>query len=465
MKSVSLRWRVILASVLTLLVFFSLAGVGLQKAYNDSLDNAAESELRAYMLSLLGAMDIDEQDKFDFYGLPVSAFSQPNSGVYAEVWKSDQLLWRSDSLIGKSLPKVESTLGEYQLYSAIDAIKKAEKLGRTADLNGANMVANTNLNILSFLVDWNDGDISHNLSLVVANNAQSYVQRQNKYKESLLAWLFGLGAFLVILQMLLFKWLFMPIVKVRSELGRIQSGKQADFLGEYPREVSVLTQSLNELLSSERTQIKRVKHSLANLAHSLKTPLAAIRGGLSDNEINTQLLEQQVDRIASVVDYQLNKTSSSIRPNYRQAHPCFEPIQRLVSVMQKLQGVNGVSVSCKMPQEVQFFGDVDDLIEVVGNLMENACKWASSAVILSVDNTQNNKLAISVVDDGPGVPKDRMDDILNRGKRLDEAVEGQGIGLAMVKDIVDSYAGELRMDVSTIHQADFRSGLAVLVVI
>lgn len=457
-KKLSLRYRVFFASILTLFVFFSLAGFGLQRAYNDSLDNAVEGELRAYMLSLLGEIDIDLAGQLQLYDLSVAAFNQPNSGIYAEIWNQQKLLWRSESLIAQPLPRVGSMLGEYQLFSGITSESIA--------------VQNKKINLLSLLVDWDEGDIKQQFSIVVANDAQPYIDRQKAYKSSLLLWLIGLGAGLIILQILLFKWLFNPINQVTHELRNIKKGQQADFLGTYPQEVSMLTRSLNQFLMAERHQIQRIKDSLANLAHSLKTPLAAMRMELSeldkepsDKKFNKLLFEQQVDRIATVVDYQLNRTSASMRPNYRQAQQCYECINRLIVVMRRLQQSKNVIIDSQVSENIVFFGDVDDLMEVIGNVLENACKWAETRVTIKCVNHTNNKLNIVIVDDGPGVPADQMGDILIRGKRLDTNTEGQGIGLAMVSDLIDSYAGSLRFAEAIEYEKGFSSGLAVVIII
>jgi two-component system sensor histidine kinase PhoQ len=269
----------------------------------------------------------------------------------------------------------------------------------------------------------------------------------------------------VVLQILLFRWLFQPIAKVMDELKNIQKGKQADFEGIYPQEVSVLTRSLNDFLKAEQRQIQRIKDSLGNLAHSLKTPLAAMRGELSDEKFNKVLFEQQVERIATVVDYQLNRTSTSMRPSYRQAQKCYDSVNRLVLVMRRLHEDKGILIHAEMDEDIVFFGDLDDLTEIIGNILENACKWAKSQVTIRLENQAMNKLYITILDDGPGVPDDKVEEILTRGRRLDMNSEGQGIGLAMVNDLVDSYSGSLSFESVKDHHSDFESGLTVIILI
>ena len=455
-KNLSLRNRAALAAALTLFFFFSLAGFGLLRAYEDSLNNAAEGELRAYMLSLLGAIDVDEKGILSLEDLPVSAFDQPNSGVYAEVWQEQRLLWRSNSLIGQSLPKVKTTLGEYQFYSSIT--------GNIPLIKGSSSLGKSN-NILSLKIDWNDGVLSEKFDLIVANDAEPFLRRQEGYKENLLLWLLGLGLGLVFLQVLLFRWLFGPINKVVDELESIQAGEQQQFSGQYPNEVDRLTQSLNIFLANEHQHIKRVKESLANLAHSLKTPLAVIRAELTNKKTDHTALQEQVDRITTVINYQLNRTSTSVRPSYRQAYSCNDQVERLIAVMKRLHEPKGILIDADISADLMFKGDVDDLSEVLGNILENACKWTKSRVHISISNDSARKLHIEILDDGPGIPLEKIDSVLQRGQRLDVQAEGQGIGLSMVHDIVESYSGKLSLQESHIMNADFSSGLAVIITI
>ncbi|MGH1427692.1 MAG: ATP-binding protein [Arenicella sp.] len=455
----SLRHRAALAAALTLLLFFSLASFGLQRAYEDSLNNAAEGELRAYMLTLIGAIDVSDEGVLSLEDLTVSAFNQPNSGVYAEIWQDQKLIWRSDSLIGQALPTVSAYIGEYQFFSSItghDVFQKARENNDTPQSVN---------NILSFKIDWNDGVMSEKFSLVVANDAEPYVKRQQEYKQNLWVWLFGLGFGLVFLQVLLFQWLFRPITAVVEELGSIQVGERSRFSENFPPEVSGLTQSLNVFLDNESRHIQKVKESLANLAHSLKTPLAVIRTELSDKEKGNVVLEEQVDRIATVINYQLNRTSTSVRPSYRQAQPCYDLTHKLLSVMQRLHESKGITISEDVQKELVFKGDVDDLAEVLGNILENACKWASSKVLVRLFNDVHRKLHIQILDDGVGIAKGDIETVLQRGKRLDVQTEGQGIGLSMVSDIIESYAGSIELKPSHEVMPEFKSGLAVLIVV
>jgi len=444
---VSLRFRAVVASALTLLVFFSIAAFGLQSVYKDSLNNAAEGELKAYMLSLLGELDFNEEGEIELFDLSVVAFNQPNSGVFAEVWSNNKLLWRSNSLIGKALPETEiGLLGEYRLSSAL--------------------VNNQEFNMLSLLVGWQEDEVSQKFNVIVAHDAQPYISRQSQFKKRLQLWSLGLGLSLLALQLLLFHWLFKPISLVRKEMGAIQDGAKQEFSDIYPDEVSELTKSLNNFLLNERGNIKSVRESLANLAHSLKTPLAVIRSEFSNEAADKAVISENIDRISQVIDYQLNKTSSVVKPSYRKAQLCLSTIEKMVSVLRRLHQGSGINIEMdiKKPKDLIFKGDLDDLSEILGNVLENACKWAESNVLVKAQNI-DNKLHVLIIDDGPGIEESDVEGVLGRGKRLDSKKEGQGIGLSVVKDIVDSYSGTLKLENSSIYNDKLTKGLAVSITV
>ena len=451
-QNLSLRQRAAFAAAITLLLFFSISAFGLLRAYDDTLNNAAEGELRAYMLSLLGALEVTDTGDISLEDLSVSAFSQPNSGVYAQVWRGQQLLWRSDSLVSQVLPRVDSNLGEYRFFPNITG--NSELLGKTASGDSIH-------NILSLKTAWDDGSVSEQFSLIVANDAFPFLRRQQEYRKRLLFWLLGLGSILVLLQVLLFKWLLRPLERVVGELAQIKAGEQQEFSEQHPKEVKQLTQSLNRFFATEGRHIKQVKDSLANLAHSLKTPLAVLQSEVSNQSQDRGVLQDQVDRMNTIVNYQLNRTSSSVRPSYRPAVACYDLVAKLINVLQRLHESKGIHISSDIKQDLFFRGDNDDLAEILGNILENACKWANNNISVQAYNDENQILVIQVLDDGPGIPIDQLETVLQRGKRLDEKAEGQGIGLAMVSDIVESYQGKIVFKSASLINPSYKSGLAV----
>lgn len=452
-RTSSLRKRSLFAAFIVLLLFFSLAGFVLQRSFANSVEQNASSTLQAYVVALLSSLEFESDDTVVFETLPLPALAQPNSGIYAEIWQRDQLLWRSDSMIGRALPTVAADLAVYRFFAMPDKENKY---------------------LLSLLVDWQEEQVDRQFKLVVAVDADPYRQQLQGYTRTLLFWLFGLGLLLLVLQMALLVWQYQPLARVIRQLHSIQSGQRSRFDDDFPREVNALTHSLNQFIEHEKKQIERLRDSFANLAHSLKTPLAVIKGQLPQEGAESQLIEQQLAQMTDSIEYQLNKASTLARRRFQAPIACEQPIKRIVDALRTLYADRDIDIILEVAADSVFAGEEGDLLELVGNLLENACKWSHKAVILKVANvaadvqtqsTQRPLLQIEVIDDGPGIDASQRDEILQRGRRLDERVKGHGIGLSIVTDIVAAYEGKLQLTDACGFKPDWSSGLHVTILL
>jgi two-component system sensor histidine kinase PhoQ len=224
----------------------------------------------------------------------------------------------------------------------------------------------------------------------------------------------------------------------------------------YPRELSPLADSINAFIESERENLERQRNILADLAHSLKTPLAVLRTRLdadtNDDDLR-QDLDEQLKRMNDIVGYQLSRAASASHKLFAAPLPIEGDAEDIVRGLEKVYAAKGVLCEFEIAPEARFYGERGDLQELLGNLLENAFKWARSRVLLTVrvgDTGTNRRpgLVTMVEDDGPGIPQDRIALVLQRGVRGDERVQGHGIGLAIVQDIVRSYRGELEVSES-----------------
>lgn len=437
-----MRYRAMIIIVVVMTFFFTTAGWALYKAFEKSVEQSANSTMEAYIVSLLSTMDfidntrlVDANVNVDpgevvFDSLPLPQLARPNSGVYAEIWDDKSLLWRSNSLIGKPLPRMPALMGEYRFYP-----NESTTMGLA--------------NLLTFGVEWQEEDLLKHFEVVVAVDALPYQKRLSGYSKTLLTWLFVIGVLLLLLQLIFFSFLFRPLFRVVSQLNEIELGERADFDTNYPQEVLVLTSSFNAYIEHEKKQIAKQKSSLSNLAHALKTPLAVIRGALSSEPIDSDTAEQQLDVMSDSIEYQLNKANSLSRQRFQKPIQCQPRIASIVSALTKLYTEKGVEILVDIEEGCSFFGDEGDLLEVIGNLLENACKWCDKRVFLiaktahSSNSVNRAQLSFVVLDDGPGIEASQRELIVQRGKRLDEKVKGHGIGLSIVNDIVSSYGGKL----------------------
>jgi len=244
----------------------------------------------------------------------------------------------------------------------------------------------------------------------------------------------------------LLSWAIKPLVKVTKQVGEIEQGTRQRFDEDYPREVSRLTQNLNQLLNFEEQRINQQKEVLGNLAHSLKTPIAVLRG-LQYNDTNKATAQEQLSSMQTIIDYQLQSASAVGRRRFSKPIEVKEITQTIINSLNKLHAAKGLNVVMNIDDNVKFYGDKGDWMELVGNLLDNAFKWAESSVSISVTNSElpSYRLAVNlfVSDDGVGIDDSLKSTILQRGVRLDSQTPGHGLGLHIVKGIVEAYNGTL----------------------
>jgi len=260
---------------------------------------------------------------------------------------------------------------------------------------------------------------------------------------------------LIVLQFLLLRWSLTPLRKVASDMTRVERGDSEHLDSQYPLELTSLTERINVFIDNEREQRTRYRHTLADLAHSLKTPLAVIRSQLESTAVDDASRRSgvldQVRRMDDLVAYQLSRAATSGRQTFASAVPIAGHAEDLVQSLEKVYAAKNVLCEFDIDEHAVFYGEQGDLLELMGNLLENAFKWASHRVLLVVKaqattSRQRPGLWLSVEDDGPGIAADKIEKVLQRGVRGDERVQGHGIGLSIVQDIVHAYQGELLVD-------------------
>ncbi len=218
-----------------------------------------------------------------------------------------------------------------------------------------------------------------------------------------------------------------------------------------------MARHLNALLVGERKRVARYRDTLGNLAHGLKTPLAVMRSALSaevGSASSARIIGAEIDRMAGIIDHQLKRAAASGGALLGQAPVAVEPLAAdLRSALLKVYGRKDLSIELAIQEGSHFIGDRGDLMELLGNLMDNACKWCREKVRVSAaveDGRADGmgSLALLVEDDGPGIAEENRAKVLQRGVRTDEKVPGHGLGLAMVHDTVDLYGGKMVVDAS-----------------
>jgi two-component system sensor histidine kinase PhoQ len=307
---------------------------------------------------------------------------------------------------------------------------------------------------LAFAIQWpNVNDKLQRYDVVIWQDATDYFGQLDRFRRILWAWLIVTTTLLLGVMYLVMMWSLRPLKKVGLEIKAIENRQQTGFERSYPLEIAPLTENLNILLEREQYQQQRYRNALDDLAHSLKTPLA-ILSGLADAEkkgsIELETLGEQVDRMNQIVSYQLQRASNVAGIQINKPIDLVQIITKIVSALDKVYVEKSVRVEYRLAPVILIRMDQSDCLEVIGNLLDNAFKYCQGHVLIGSHSVNNGKMQLTIEDDGPGLLQIEVEQILNRGARLDQTSEGQGIGLAVVADIVKSYSIEMTFDRSAL---------------
>ena len=442
MQPRSLSTRLLASVSILLVVFFSLTIAALDIVFREVTEQAMRDRLEAQLLTLISA---SEEDGVALVPTPEKTderLTNPGSGLYGEILRADGYpSWRSNSLTGSGLAF------DVQLEPG------ARKYGELRRGDGAPVRA------LSRGISWEfEKGKTRTFVFSVAEDLQPYNAQLQRFRVQLFSW-FGvlmlllLGALWVLLRRLL-----APLRRVEREIEAIETGSLQELGGGYPRELLGITTNLNTLLRGERERLSRYRNTLGNLAHSFKTPLAVMRNLLSGAQARefpvASQLDEQVGRMDDIVRYQLKRAAASGGSGLGTAP---------VDVRQTLEGLRGAllkvyidrRLACELAvaDGLTFTGDREDLTEIAGNLLDNAFKWARSRVSVTAERivrieARRDGLNLVIDDDGPGVPESDRARVLERGARLDERVAGQGIGLSVVRELVELNGGTVEIGAS-----------------
>jgi two-component system sensor histidine kinase PhoQ len=422
----SLNLRIILSATLVLVIFISMTAVTLERAYVDSSESALRDKLTSQLYALMAAADVSDNG----VTMPSSELDAllglPSSGVYAYVADQDgNAMWSSSSVLGARLPQPTALPSGEQRFikTKVDDVKFYSYI---------------------YGVNWATDSTELPLTFNIITDLRSFERQLTEYRTTLLSWLVAMAVLLLVTQAIILRWGLSPLRKVGRELSLIESGEQQQIKEDYPREIERLTDNINILLQQEREQKTRYRNALGDLAHSLKTPLAVLQGALTGPRSNQpdESMQEQITRMNSIVEYQLQRAATAGAASIGKSVDICSVVERILKSLQKVYHDKAVNVVVDIEKHTTFRGDEGDLMEVLGNLLENAFKWAEQVIEINASNA-DGKCHISIADDGPGVARSKIDDILKRGVRADESIAGHGIGLSIVQNIVDAYHGSL----------------------
>ncbi|WKD50827.1 ATP-binding protein [Microbulbifer spongiae] len=430
--SSSLKGRLALVTSLVLVGFVLLISGVLEHAYRTSLDEAKQRELQLYIYTLLALAEPEGDSLVLPPELPEQRFNQPDSGLVGAVINGEgQIVWRSESALG---------MPELKFYPLSQGQQSYMQVALPGDV----------ANYSSFRqgVAWGL-DTEHPFTFIVLEDAGPLQAQIGQFRSTIWRWLGVCALLLMLAQWLVLRWGFAPLRVLAHALREIQCGSSDRLEGSFPRELRPLTDNLNLLIENERRQREKTRHTLADLAHSLKTPLAVLKGLrlTGDSQPAFKVLTDQVQRMDSIINYQLQRAVTSSPKSILRGIPVAPLMYKILDALEKVYRNKPSDVRSHCSEKTLFYGDEGDLMELLGNLLDNAYKYGNGRVDVTVEQMPDgHNLMVRVVDNGPGLDRETWKAVTQRGVRADQQQPGQGIGLAVVVDIVESYQGHINAE-------------------
>ena len=252
-----------------------------------------------------------------------------------------------------------------------------------------------------------------------------------------------------------FRAAILPFGRLRRQLSALRDGSNVRIEGNYPSEVQPLVNDLNSLLGHREQLVRRALAKAGDLAHGLKTPLAVLaqeaeRAEAEGEHETASTINLQVDRMRRQVDYHLTQARATTPSNVSGARcAVLLSVEGLTRTLEKIHAARGLTIEVDVSAEHFIRGQREDLEEMLGNLLDNACKWAKFKVKIQSAEV-NDAVLVTVDDDGPGLPPTMRDQMLQRGVRADESAPGSGLGLAIVRDLAELYGDSVTLDASPV---------------
>lgn len=455
LEKMSLAKRMFISSGLVLFVFLGGAALMLNSIFALSLESIVQEKLSLHTYQLLSVGNSESGEMRLPAQLAEPRLNQPNGSLIAFVTaltlnQQQQEVWRSLSATDKQFSFPAPSSGQWFF-------------GRAQGADGSKYY------VSSYNTTWsNSNGVKSKYIFTVMEDLSYYQKELAKYRVAIVIGLLLFGLIFLLLQTIILRLGLSPVRRITADVEAMNNGDIHSLTGQYPKELRPLTTNLNLLIDNERHQRERYRDRMADLSHSLKTPLSVLRGVESDidslgrpitrqNVLNT--LSKQVGRMTEIVDYQLQRAISNGAPTVFSAINVADKANDILSALNRVYANENIASELNIDQELSFYGDENDLVEIMGNLLDNAFKHGRNLVRLSASKMLTEEgtpqLYLTFEDDGKGVPMAKRATIIQRGVRLDSNGEGQGFGLSIVADIVNSYQGVLAVENSVLGGASF----------
>jgi two-component system sensor histidine kinase PhoQ len=442
----SLSARLLLSLALLLLVFFGATVAALDLVFRDLSERSMRELLDVQVLALISAADVDVNGEINPPAVLLDTrYATPGSGLYGEIRdRSGRVRWRSPSIVGTGI-QFGATVGQGQ--RRYDVLRLENGTTVAAESAGFHWEIATH--------------VAADFVFSVASSREPSRAQLARFRGELFAWFSLLAGLLIVSLAALMRRVLAPLRRVSEEIRAVEAGQRAELSGEYPSELVGVTQGLNALLRSERLRAERYRNTLGNLAHSLKTPLAVMRSLLGERRSSEDLsrtLDEQIERMDAIVQHQLKRSAALGAATLGKSGVAVLPVlHELRTALLRVYRQKDLVIRIDCASTLEFIGDRADLLELLGNLLDNACKYCRGTVQVEAHITHDApaRLMLLVDDDGSGIPIAARPRILERGVRVDESTAGQGLGLSIARDIVAQYDGRLQIAESALGGARF----------
>lgn len=433
----SIATRLVVSSLFWSSIVLVLAGLILSALYRQTTQRAFDDLLLVYANDLAAELVSSDAEKREIGALGDPRFEIPLSGWYWQVGRieaSARELRSSRSLVGNSLPSLAPAVTDRPFGETRKESKEGPE-GRVLRLVERDIDLGEDGRYLVRVAGPTD-EISATVARFVTALVMTFA-------------LLGFGLGLSTLMQVRFG--LRPLSQLRRSISSVRRGEADRIQGSYPRDVAPLAEELNLLIDTNREILERARTQVGNLAHALKTPLSVIVNEADESSAEApERIREQAMLMRDQVDYYLKRARTAALAGTLGISTEAKPvIEGLVRTFGKIYRDRGVTLTLSCPDGIRFGGERQDLEEMVGNLTDNACKWADSDVfvhVMVVPERDRNVLQIVVEDDGPGMPEAARSKALQRGGRLDETKPGSGLGLSIVVDLAALYGGGLDLD-------------------
>ena len=432
--SLSLKLRQLLVSIFLLLLLLPSSFIAIDRAFYTQLLTNTEQKLEVHLYAVLSELSVSE-DKVELLNNALAPdFYRPDSGLSAYITHDKTMVWQSDSSLNQ------------QFSPPWQQLPPGEHLFRPIQQAGGLFW------VLSISLLFDAEDYTRPLTIHIVQTDERLMAPQLAFRATLLQWFAGISLMLLLLMLLAYYWTTKPLSRLDNEIRRVENGSQEKLSGRYPAELSIIKEDLNLLLANQNRQKQRYRNHLSDLAHALKTPVAVLQTSPLSQQPE---LKEQLDRITSMIEHQLKRAASSGQDVWKKQIEIKPLLQKLIAALSKIYRDKAINIQLHCADDCVFRGDETDLMEILGNLLDNACKACRNTVLVTISTSQQ-QLTLCIEDDGPGIPADKRQQLFQRGARLDTYHEGHGVGLAIVAELVQSYAGSLQLDNSELGGARFR---------